>query len=72
MLTDVVLPEINGPQVVDRIVLTHQGVRALFVSGYTDDALLRHGVFARPYAFLPQPFTPESLLAKVRYVLDAP
>ncbi|MGH7538282.1 MAG: hypothetical protein ACREMF_06585, partial [Gemmatimonadales bacterium] len=47
-------------------------LKVLFVSGYTDDAIIRHGVLERGIAFLQKPFSPEALARKVRELLDSP
>ncbi len=71
LVTDVVMPGMGGPEVARRVLERVPGVRALFVSGYTHDAIGRHGVLDEGIHFLPKPFTSESLLAAVRAVLDA-
>jgi len=50
----------------------HPEMRLLYASGYTEDAIIRHGVSSQQTAFLEKPFTPNALLRKVREVLDAP
>ena len=71
LLTDVVMPEISGPEVVARVRASRPGLRALCMSGYTDDTVLRHGILESGMAFLQKPITPAALLRKVREVLDA-
>ncbi len=70
LVSDVVMPEMSGRQVLEAIRRLRPGVRALFMSGYTDDAVLRHGVVESTDAFIQKPFTPLSLARKVRQVLD--
>jgi two-component system, cell cycle sensor histidine kinase and response regulator CckA len=71
MVTDVVMPGMGGPDLARRLAPAHPDMRVLFISGYTDDAVLRHGVRDGSAAFLQKPFTLEGLARKVREVLDA-
>jgi signal transduction histidine kinase len=70
--TDVVMPEMSGGQLVERVLKARPGIRVLFMSGYTDDEVMRRGVIDGQTAFLQKPFTPDMLAHKVRAVLDAP
>jgi PAS domain S-box-containing protein len=71
LMTDVVMPDKGGRELADLIRGRRPDVRVLFMSGYTDDAVLRYGVSEGVDAFLQKPFTPLSLARKVRDVLDA-
>jgi PAS domain S-box-containing protein len=71
LLTDVILPGINGRELADRVQADMPGIRVLFMSGYAGDALGRRGVLEEGVAFLPKPFTPSALLHRVRTVLAA-
>jgi PAS domain S-box-containing protein len=72
LATDVVMPGMSGRVLWDRLRVLRRDPRVLFMSGYTDDAIARHGVLEPGIAFLQKPFTPFSLAQKVREVLDAP
>jgi CheY-like chemotaxis protein len=72
LLTDVIMPVMSGRELVTELERTHPHIRVLYASGYTDEAIERHGMLDPGLAFLQKPFTPKSLLAKVREVLDAP
>jgi CheY-like chemotaxis protein len=71
LVTDVVMPDLGGRALADAIRIQRSAIKTLFVSGYTDDAVVRHGVAAEADAFLQKPYTPTSLAQKVRDVLDA-
>jgi FixJ family two-component response regulator len=64
------MPQMNGREVSERLLLTRPDVKVLYMSGYTDDAVLRHGVVANGVDFLPKPFTPGAVARTVRKMLD--
>ena len=70
LLTDVVMPEMNGKELADQLVLQSPNLRILFMSGYTDEAIAHHGVLAPGTHLINKPFNPSQLTRMVRKVLD--
>jgi two-component system cell cycle sensor histidine kinase/response regulator CckA len=71
LITDVVLPGINGRALARQLLSRRPEMKVLYISGYTDDAMVRHGLRQSEIAFLEKPFTQNALTQKVREVLDA-
>ena len=72
LITDVVMPHLNGPELAARLTALYPEMKVLYMSGYTDNAIVHHGVLDHALWFLQKPFPITTLLQKVREVLDAP
>jgi PAS domain S-box-containing protein len=72
MLTDVVMPQVSGRELADQLAPLRPDMKVLYMSGYTDDAIVRHGVLEEGTAFISKPFTIDALACKLREILDAP
>lgn len=70
LMTDVVMPEMGGRELSEKLLEMYPHIKVLFVSGYTDDAIVRHGVINEGANFLQKPFTFDALARKVRQLLD--
>jgi two-component system, cell cycle sensor histidine kinase and response regulator CckA len=70
LVTDVVMPQLSGVEMAKRMASLRPRMKVLYMSGYTDDSIVRHGVLESEMAFLQKPFTPESLTGKVREIID--
>jgi len=70
IITDVVMPKMNGRKLVENVMKIHPEMLVLYISGYTDDAIIHHGVLEQNTEFLAKPFQPTALLYKIRKILD--
>jgi len=71
LLTDVIMPEMTGPELAKRLTALHPQMRVLFMSGYIDDSVVRQEIRDRGIAYMQKPFSPTSLAKKIREVLDS-
>jgi two-component system cell cycle sensor histidine kinase/response regulator CckA len=70
LITDVVMPKMGGRELATRLTKMRPGVRVLFSSGYTENAIVEHGVLDEGINFLQKPYAPQTLAKRVREVLD--
>lgn len=70
LITDVIMPEMGGKELSGKLLERYPGIKVLYISGYTDNAIVHHGVLDEGVSFLPKPFSPISLSQKVRDTLD--
>ena len=71
LLTDVVMPDMNGRELAERLTAQRPDTKVLYVSGHTEDAVLSHGVETGEMAFLQKPFRADTLVRKIREVLES-
>ncbi|MEY2930771.1 MAG: hypothetical protein RL033_1520, partial [Pseudomonadota bacterium] len=72
LLTDVVMPRMGGRQLWERLAPLRPEMKVLFMSGYTDDSMVHHGVLSFEFAFIQKPLLPGTLLARLRQVIAEP
>ena len=70
LITDVVMPQMSGRELAENVSAIRPETRVLYMSGFTDDAVVRHGVLADDMCFIQKPFSPDALALKVRQLLD--
>ena len=72
LVTDVVMPQMNGKELAERLITDEPGLRVIFTSGYTHDAIAHYDILKPGITFLQKPFSPNTLVSTVRQVLDSP
>jgi DNA-binding NarL/FixJ family response regulator len=71
LLTDVMMPEMSGRELTEQFARLRPDAKVLYMSGYTDDAIVRHGILRSGIGYLQKPFSPDTLARKVRELLDS-
>ena len=71
LMTDVVMPGMSGRELRDALLQLRPGLRCLYISGYTGDAIAHRGILEKDINFLPKPFTREELATKLREILES-
>ena len=71
IITDVVMPRMSGRELAESVARVRPDARILYMSGFTDDAIVRHGMLDEDFPFIQKPFSPELLASKTRELLDA-
>jgi two-component system cell cycle sensor histidine kinase/response regulator CckA len=71
LLSDVVMPQMSGPQLAKRLANSRPKMKVLCMSGHTDDSIIRHGLLDAQIAYLQKPITPDTLATRVRELLDS-
>jgi FixJ family two-component response regulator len=66
------MPAMSGPEMVRKILAKAEGLRVIFISGYTYDSMAKHGLKLKPFYLLQKPFTTSDLVGKVQQALAAP
>jgi DNA-binding response OmpR family regulator len=70
ILTDVIMPNMSGPELVQQVRSTWKNVKALYMSGYTENTIINHGTLKVGVDYIGKPFRPQELVTTVRKVLD--
>jgi len=70
LLTDVVMPKMSGSKVAEKVAAMRPGIKVLFMSGYTNDAIVHHDILGHDMPFIQKPFAPVALRERIREVLD--
>jgi two-component system cell cycle sensor histidine kinase/response regulator CckA len=72
LLTDVIMPQMNGRELAERLAKVRPEMKVLYMSGYTDRAVINHGILDSGIAYVQKPLVPELLARRVREVIDTP
>jgi len=70
LMLDVIMPEMNGKDLSEKLKELHPGLRVLFMSGYTDDVIAQQGIYNKQVSFIQKPFSMEDIAIKIREILD--